>query len=520
MQPDAGRDPAGAWVNVVAHPTFGFAATDIGTGFTWSENSHDNRLTPWRNDPVSDPPGEAMFIRDDDSGRFWSATPLPAGGGQPYTVRHGQGYTHLRARPRRHRLAAARCSSPRAEHREGVPARPAEHVEPDAAASRSRSTWSGSSAIAASAPASTSSPAASRRPARCSPRTPSASVRGSHRVPRSLRRRAPDAHGGSHRVHRPQRLARRRRPRSSREDSRIAPAPRSIPAARSKSRSRSSRAQEHTVVGLLGEAADAAQRVVDRPRSRAPQGVDDAFTDVARFWDGLLGTIAGHDARPVDGPAAQPLAALSGAGLPHLGPLGVLPVERRLRLPRPAAGRAGADPFAAAPRPRAHPARRLAAVRRRRRPALVARAGRPRRPHALLRRPAVARLLRRCTTSTRPATTRVLDESRCRSSKDALLEADEHEAYERPSGLDGARLALRALRPRDRAQPRHRRARAAADGHRRLERRHEPRRRRGQGRERLARLVPRLAAAARSPTRRGARRRGSRRRLPRATPIS
>ena len=74
-------------------PTFGFAATDLGLGFTWSENSHDNRLSPWRNDPVSDPPGEAIFLRDDENGRVWSATPLPSGGGRPYTVRHSQGYS-------------------------------------------------------------------------------------------------------------------------------------------------------------------------------------------------------------------------------------------------------------------------------------------------------------------------------------------------------------------------------------------------------------------------------------------
>ena len=81
------------WANIVAHSGFGFAATESGPGFTWSENSHDNRLTPWRNDPVSDSSGEAVFIRDEITGRFWSATPLPAGDGRPYTVRHGQGYT-------------------------------------------------------------------------------------------------------------------------------------------------------------------------------------------------------------------------------------------------------------------------------------------------------------------------------------------------------------------------------------------------------------------------------------------
>ncbi len=85
--------PPTPWSNVVAHPTFGFAATECGPGYTWSGNSHDNRLTPWNNDPVADPPGEAVYIRDEASGQIWSATPLPQGGGQPYIARHGQGYT-------------------------------------------------------------------------------------------------------------------------------------------------------------------------------------------------------------------------------------------------------------------------------------------------------------------------------------------------------------------------------------------------------------------------------------------
>ena len=89
----AGALPPAPWSNVVAHPTFGFAATECSPGYTWSRNSHENRLTPWRNDPVSDPPGEALYLRDEDTGAFWSATPLPAGAGAPYSVRHGQGYT-------------------------------------------------------------------------------------------------------------------------------------------------------------------------------------------------------------------------------------------------------------------------------------------------------------------------------------------------------------------------------------------------------------------------------------------
>ncbi len=64
-----------------------------GSGFTWAVNSQSNRLTPWSNDPVSDPPGEVVYLRDEETGEIWSPTPLPVPSGQPTLVRHGQGYT-------------------------------------------------------------------------------------------------------------------------------------------------------------------------------------------------------------------------------------------------------------------------------------------------------------------------------------------------------------------------------------------------------------------------------------------
>ncbi|HEX2342201.1 MAG TPA: glucoamylase family protein [Vicinamibacterales bacterium] len=89
----AGALPLAPWANVVGHDQFGFVATELGPGFTWSENSRMNRLTPWQNDPVCDCPGEAMYLCDQDTGHIWSATPLPAGDGRPFTIRHGQGFT-------------------------------------------------------------------------------------------------------------------------------------------------------------------------------------------------------------------------------------------------------------------------------------------------------------------------------------------------------------------------------------------------------------------------------------------
>jgi len=81
------------WVNVIANPSFGTVISESGCGYTWAENSHEFRLTPWNNDPVTDATGEAFYIRDEHSGNFWSPTPLPAPGATPYVIRHGFGYS-------------------------------------------------------------------------------------------------------------------------------------------------------------------------------------------------------------------------------------------------------------------------------------------------------------------------------------------------------------------------------------------------------------------------------------------
>jgi cellobiose phosphorylase len=80
------------WVNVVANKQFGTVISQSG-GYTWFENAHEFRLTPWYNDPVSDRSGEALYVRDENSGRFWSAMPQPAPGEGDYLNRHGFGYS-------------------------------------------------------------------------------------------------------------------------------------------------------------------------------------------------------------------------------------------------------------------------------------------------------------------------------------------------------------------------------------------------------------------------------------------
>ena len=71
------------WVNVLANPTFGTVVSECGSAYTWAENAHEFRLTPWSNAPVQDTPGESLYLRDEQTGQVWSPTPLPARGARP-----------------------------------------------------------------------------------------------------------------------------------------------------------------------------------------------------------------------------------------------------------------------------------------------------------------------------------------------------------------------------------------------------------------------------------------------------
>jgi cyclic beta-1,2-glucan synthetase len=289
VQGDQGRIPPAPWVNVVAHPTFGFVASDSSTGFTWSENSYSNRLTPWRNDPVGDPPGEAMYIRDDDTGRYWSATPLPAGGGQPYTIRHGQGYSIY-------------------EHlRDGIDSRlrvfvaAAEHLKVFQLALRNTTDrrrrlsitlyveW-----VLGDRRERTAMHVVTNR----EPATGALLASNAFRDVFADRVAFLDLYGGERRT-----LSADRTEFIGRNGTLAAPAALGRRALSDRTGATLDPCgavqitvtlepgQETTVIGLLGEAEDAASVSSIVRRSRAPQGVDNAFGDVARFWDGILGTI-------------------------------------------------------------------------------------------------------------------------------------------------------------------------------------------------------------------------------------
>lgn len=88
-----GNGTPAPWVNVIANEYFGTVISENGSAYTWSENAHEFRLSPWMNDPLLDLSGENFYIRDEETGIFWSPTPLPARGKNQYEIRHGFGYS-------------------------------------------------------------------------------------------------------------------------------------------------------------------------------------------------------------------------------------------------------------------------------------------------------------------------------------------------------------------------------------------------------------------------------------------
>jgi cellobiose phosphorylase len=90
---EPGQSTPAPWANVIASPHIGTVVSESGSAYTWVENAHEFRLSTWHNDPLSDSSGEALYIRDEDTGEFWSPTPLPARGRSGYVCRHGFGYS-------------------------------------------------------------------------------------------------------------------------------------------------------------------------------------------------------------------------------------------------------------------------------------------------------------------------------------------------------------------------------------------------------------------------------------------
>jgi cyclic beta-1,2-glucan synthetase len=281
--------PPAPWSNVVAHEAFGFACTESGPGYTWSGNSHDNRLTPWRNDPVSDPPGEAVFIRDEDSGTAWSATPLPSGGGHPYVARHGQGYSvyeHAREGlgseltlfvPRGERLKIFRLALRNTSDR---PRRCTVTLYAEWVLGENR-TRTGVHLVTGVDPATGAMTARNSFRQEFSERV--AFLDLSPLNGRSLTADRTEFIGRNGSLSRPAALGRNalsNRTGAALDACGAIQVQVELPPS-----------GEQIVIGLLGDTDDDAQIRTLIERYRDPQAVDDALGEVRRFWDGLLGTI-------------------------------------------------------------------------------------------------------------------------------------------------------------------------------------------------------------------------------------
>ncbi len=88
-----GKTTPAPWINVLANENFGTIVSESGQSYSWLENAHEFRVTPWNNDPVSDLTGESFYIRDEENGRWWSPTPLPGRSKSSYITKHGFGYS-------------------------------------------------------------------------------------------------------------------------------------------------------------------------------------------------------------------------------------------------------------------------------------------------------------------------------------------------------------------------------------------------------------------------------------------
>lgn len=95
---DPGQATPAPWSNLLANPRLGSIVSECGQAYTWFENANEFRLTPWANDPISDAAGEAFYLRDEETGQYWSPTPLPARGTGTYKTRHGFGYSVFESR--------------------------------------------------------------------------------------------------------------------------------------------------------------------------------------------------------------------------------------------------------------------------------------------------------------------------------------------------------------------------------------------------------------------------------------
>ena len=474
---DDGATTPVPWINVIANRDFGFHVSAEGGGYTWSENSRENQLTPWSNDAVRDPPGDAFYVRDEDSGALFGPTlqPIRDGHGR-YVARHGQGYSVFErvtrgialtlhvyaARDDRLKISRLVLENRSARSRRlsvtayadwllGAPTGgTAPYVvtesDPETRALLARNPWRGEFGS----------------------RVAFADLMG-RQTSWTADRREFLGRNGSH--DRPLALA-----LGAELSGRVGAGLDPCAALADEGRAAARRAYRDRIPARRGRLA--------RRRARADRALSQRRPRRrARRCEGDVGRRARHRADPHAGSlarrAGEPLAAVSDLVLPTLGEVRLLPGGGRVRLPGSASGCRGAGGGPAGPRPRTASARRVTPVLGGRRPALVAAVIGSRRANPDQRRFALAglggRALRACERRREGAGGRgpVPRRAGAARRRDGVVL--------RARALQRERNAPRTLRARARSRVRAGAARPAALRRRRLERRHEPRRCRRQG---------------------------------------
>ncbi len=84
------------WINVISNEDFGFHVSESGSSYTWCGNSRENKITPWSNDYIRDPLGEALYIKDNISREYFSISSKPVRDSGDYLIKHSFGYSEFR----------------------------------------------------------------------------------------------------------------------------------------------------------------------------------------------------------------------------------------------------------------------------------------------------------------------------------------------------------------------------------------------------------------------------------------
>ncbi|MEM2823527.1 MAG: hypothetical protein QXF69_05465 [Thermofilaceae archaeon] len=90
-------DTPSPWINYIGQGGYGGFVSNTGGGYSFDRDARSRRVTRYRYNSVpDDQPGHYIYLRDEDTGEFWSPTWQPVKRELDwYECRHGPGYTRI-----------------------------------------------------------------------------------------------------------------------------------------------------------------------------------------------------------------------------------------------------------------------------------------------------------------------------------------------------------------------------------------------------------------------------------------